>query len=400
MSRLIFHRWMPIAIVLLVGSAVGQAVGPASAPAAMMPADVVNPNALQRLNLYVAKLDKPRFEWKDRDWPAKPGEASVCLWKDDAYAAASTGIDDNEAYNLPWWMPELKKFDLKPTWWLVTATIKDGPAGSGQNGGTWEDWKKVIAAGYEVGSHTVDHLNSGVPTWDNMDIQYGDSKKAIEAHLGVRCLTMSYPGGVGMEKNDASVAAKYYIAARGRGYANTAGKIDYLQIRDESGFVVRANKKVFWDDGSLEDVVDHEGRQRRGWWVGFLHWIHGDNAKEIAELEERFAYIADKVKSGELWLGFFSEVARYGQERDTATLTVKSVAVDKIVLDLRDEMNDLLFDFPLTVKVRIDDTCASITATQNNKPVGCKIIEHEKAKFALVQAVPDRGLVVLLPRRM
>ncbi len=106
----------------------------------------------------------------------------------------------------------------------------------------------------------------------------------------------------------------------------------------------------------------------------------------------------DKAKSGELWLGRFSEVARYGQERDTAKLTVKSVETDNIVLDLTDEMDDNLFDFPLTVKVRLPETRKSAVATQNGKVVGCKVIEHDSGKFALVQVVPDRGEVLLVPQ--
>lgn len=379
-----------IAFMVFLGGTLSEAAPPAGKPARTLPTDVVRPNPYQRLNLF-GNLDKPRFELKDKDWPAKPGEASICLWKDDAVAAASMGIDDNEAYNLPWWMGMCKKYDLKPTWWLATAAV-NGPH---PNGGTWEGWKKIVAAGYEVASHSVDHLNHNAPAWDDMEVQYGDSKKAIEEHLVVRCLTLAYPGGKGDEKNDPAVAAKYYIAARGvAGGINTANAIDYLSVCGMSSFPVHEEK---WPSVSLHMVFQNERGNKgwRGWWVGFFHWIPENDPKEVADCEQRFAYIRDKVKSGELWLGFFSEVARYGQERDTARLTVKSANADKIVLDLTDEMDDGLFDFPLTVKVRLADAWKSAAATQNGKAVRCKVIEHQQAKFALVQVVPDRGEVVI-----
>ena len=393
MSCLIPRSWVPASILLFLGAALVEAAPPtATRPATALPADVVNPSPFQRLNL-PGKPDKPRFELKDKDWPAKPGEASICLWKDDALAAASMGVDDNEAYNLAWWMPMCKKYGLKPTWWLITSTINSRYG----NGGTWDAWKKIIAAGYEVGSHSVDHLNHNSPTWDNMDVQYGESKKAIEEHLGVPCLTLAYPGGKGQEKNDPAVAAKYYIAARGGPpHINAANAIDYLSVGATSGFTVQ-DDKVPWA-ASLHKVFQNKPGNKawRGWWIGFFHWIHVNDAKETAEWEQRFAYIQDKVKSGDLWLGFFGEVARYGQERDTAKLTVKSAAADKIVLDLTDEMDDSLFDFPLTVKVRLAEAWKSAAATQNGHAVGCKVIEHEGAKFALVQVTPDRGEVVLV----
>ena len=352
---------------------------------------VVTPNPRQKHNL--EKADKPRFEVKDRDWPAKAGEASICLWKDDCLAAASMGIDDDCAFNLPWWMDECKKYGLRPTWWLVTAE-----ANVGGNGGTWEGWKKVVAAGYDVGSHSVDHLNHKSPTWDNMDVQYGDSKKAVEEHVGVRCLTIAYPGGAGQEKNDPNVARKYYIAGRvGYTVVNQANAIDYMNVHATSAFTID-DPKGRWAD--LVTVFDHSPKNGawRGWWVGFFHWVQSDKPDVVAGLEKKFAYIQEKVKSGELWLGLFREVAQYGQERDTARLTVKSVAADKIVLDLTDEMDDAVYDFPLTLKVRLGDGWKSAAATQNGTPAGCKVVEHDGAKFALVQAVPDRGDVVLTPQ--
>ena len=60
-------------------------------------------------------------------------------------------------------------------------------------------------------------------------------------------------------------------------------------------------------------------------------------------------------------------------------------------------MDDALFDFPLTVKVRLDAAWASAKALQGAKEMGCTVVEHDGAKFALVQVVPDRGDVVLKP---
>jgi len=60
-------------------------------------------------------------------------------------------------------------------------------------------------------------------------------------------------------------------------------------------------------------------------------------------------------------------------------------------------MDDKLFDFPLTVKVRLPEAWTAVAAVQGDKPVEAKIVEHEGGKFALVKAVPDRGAVTLTP---
>ena len=58
-------------------------------------------------------------------------------------------------------------------------------------------------------------------------------------------------------------------------------------------------------------------------------------------------------------------------------------------------MDDPRFDFPLTVKVRLDPAWKTIAATQAAKPVEAKRVEHDGGTYALVQAVPGRGEVTL-----
>ena len=43
----------------------------------------------------LGKTGAPRFDPPEITWPAAPGEAEICLWKDDKYAAVSLTIDDN-----------------------------------------------------------------------------------------------------------------------------------------------------------------------------------------------------------------------------------------------------------------------------------------------------------------
>jgi hypothetical protein len=74
---------------------------------------------------------------------------------------------------------------------------------------------------------------------------------------------------------------------------------------------------------------------------------------------------------------------------------VKSAAADKIVLNLADEMDDKRFDFPLTIKVRVDPSWKAVKAVQGDRAVEAKLLEHDGAAYALVQVVPDYGDVSL-----
>jgi hypothetical protein len=66
-----------------------------------------------------------------------------------------------------------------------------------------------------------------------------------------------------------------------------------------------------------------------------------------------------------------------------------------LAFTLADSMNDTLFDYPLTVKVRVDNSWDSCLATQNGRSIATSLVTYAGNKYALVQAVPDRGEVQL-----
>ena len=69
----------------------------------------------------------------------------------------------------------------------------------------------------------------------------------------------------------------------------------------------------------------------------------------------------------------------------------------RIALSLADRMDDALFDEPLTLKVRLPDAWRGVRATQGGKVIAAAFVEHDGAPYALVDAVPDRGEIVLVP---
>ena len=105
----------------------------------------------------------------------------------------------------------------------------------------------------------------------------------------------------------------------------------------------------------------------------------------------------DELKKNEkdVWVGTFRDVIQYGQERDTAAIKDLKVAPGKISLAVTDKMHDKFFDMPLTIKVRLENDWSNVVAMQNGKAIDAKLIEHDGAKYALVNVVPDRGIVAI-----
>lgn len=344
----------------------------------------------QKMVLF-GKPDKPRFELKDVQWPEKVGEASVCLWKNDAVAAFSITIDDNCAPDHAWWLETGKKYGIPLTWFVITERIN----GKSSFDGTWDNFRKLVDAGHDVGSHTARHLHTEDPGWKDIEAEYAGSKKAIEDNIkGHKALVLAYPGAPHPELNNPVIAAKYYIGCRGStGGLNMANKIVYDNTADIAGLHIDDSRS---ESQNLLTAVE-KGKAKnpqlyRSWYCCHFHAVKPENRDQLTKPLE---YVASKVQSGELWAGLFRDVVMYGQERDTASLDIQSVSKDKIVLRITDTMDDSIFNYPLTVKVRLDSSWKTVEAVQNSGKVDCRFVTNNGNNYALIQVVPDKGDAVI-----
>jgi hypothetical protein len=336
-----------------------------------------------------------RFEMSyERVWPAEPGEAHVCLWAGDKYAAVSVTIDDNCQPDHEWWIEQGRMYGFRFTWFVITGSIGQ-PTKSFS--GTWDDFRRLQDLGHDVQSHCVSHHKDDDQRPDEeVRAEYRDSQEAVRENVpGSRPVCMAYPWGKG--KDD--IAADYYIACRGvQGTPNLADKVNYMRtgtcnIEPDTVDMLLTGEhpSVHWLDRPV---------YRRAWLAPVYHYVHHGRTPEEkdasqARVAAQLAHLASR--KDEIWVGLFREVACYGMERDTAHLDVTKSTGAEIRFTLSDDMDDALFDYPLTVKVRLPDAWEAVKATQSAEPVDVRIVEHEGARFGLAEVVPDRGEVVLSP---
>lgn len=329
---------------------------------------------------------KPRTKVTDRVWPEKYGEGSVCLWQDDKLAAFSLTIDDNWKPDHPFWIEMGKKYGYRWTWFIIAGNVEKNPGFAGK----WEDWRKLVALGHDVQSHTVTHLHPESPLWNGIEGEYADAITMIEKNIpNHKVLVLAYPGGKNKKMNNPDIAAKYYLASRGTsGVVSQRKNINYRGTSSIGGVKSFFLPEKHW--ASFAGLLNPANKKKyRGWYNVLFHGVK----KDKEQVEKALKTIKENEK--DVWVGTYSEIARYGQEADTAKLTISSVKPDEIQFALSDNMNDQLFTYPLTVKIRLAPDWNKVNAEQNGKKIPTKIIQHNAAKFALVQAVPDQGQVVL-----
>jgi hypothetical protein len=361
------------------------------------------------------KPAKPRFELTGKTWPARPGEASVCLWEDDKTAAGSMSIDDNCAMDVPAWAEISQRYgDLKITWYLISGNL-EGTLDPGRRpmAGTPELWREQLAKGLQIQSHSVTHVANPVleDGWPGPDWEAAESRRQLETLLGTRVRMWAGPGSAIKEFNMSSnwrpSVVKYYAAARGFSGIpiSPVNQIDYFDIRTTAN---PAN--LFSDDpkhaaSQLRNILDADPaspqhKYYRGWATVFIHGLNIQGS-DIANHPRTaaFAKVLEFFHQNreEIWVGYMMDVAMYGQERDTAQLTTVSATEDRIHLTLTSQMDPGIFDYPLTIKVRLPGTWKTAQATQGSSPAPCTVKLHEGTPYALVKARPDRGEITITP---
>lgn len=346
----------------------------------------------QRLNLFGVK-PPPAPKTRTITWPAQPGQAEICLWRGDKFAAASIGIDDNWMPNHQWWLDLCAKHGIKVTWFAVAGGI------NGKNSkfnGRWEDYRKLVAVGHDVQSHTINHFGPKDQAEEERYRQeYAGSIRMIESNIpGHRCLAVAYPMGAGNH----DIASEYFIAARGtNGAPSSPYGTNYLNTSIGSGTEDAVNAILGLPVAGAKWLASPNFV--RGWIQPLYHgaWDMAPGAEPQKTAKLVLAQVEYLVSHRErIWIDLFVTVAKYGQERDSATLTTVSADADTIRLSLTDLMRDDIFDLPLTVKVRLPDGWTTAQARQGEAAIAATIVTHDGSPYALVEAIPDRGGITIV----
>ncbi len=107
-------------------------------------------------------------------------EKSIGLTFDDGYADIYESV-----------FPILKKYRMTATFYVIVKLTEDRKPGYV----TWEQLREMAAAGMEIGSHSLDHLDLRNRTNTFLNNQIADSRRLIESRLGISVKTFSYPAG-------------------------------------------------------------------------------------------------------------------------------------------------------------------------------------------------------------
>lgn len=251
-------------------------------------------------------------------YESSAGISSSFAWPEGKRAAVSLTFDDARPSQLDVGMPVLEGYGVKVTFYVSTPNVEKRLA----------DWRGVVAAGHEIGNHSMRHPCTGNFPWSRqkaledytlaqMGAELDEANAEIERLLNVRAATFAYPCGqkfVGRGKDVRSyvpVVASRFLAGRG--------------WRDEG-----ANDPAFCDlaqlmtmelDGlsfeQLKTLVDQAAED--GFWLVLCGHDIGTGGRQTVAVDtlRAFCEYARDPKNG-LWVDTVANISRYVVERRAA----------------------------------------------------------------------------------
>ena len=364
--------------------------------------------------------------------------ASILLAKDGAKGVLTMTYDDGILATAKWVNSENKKYGLNGSCMMVPNPDGNNPNYRNHKG----DWVTVFADGtLEPENHSMTHVilpYEGGSHWtsstmlncyqENYQYELVQSKTMIENDFGspVLCFapsnnTLSHQSlksdGNGNLLKDGNgeyiivrdggadkIACDTYYAIR-RGERNTVQTLNPT-LDDQAGGWYNLSIKAFKDYSTEAEKVTKskswiDSAIANGTWLIIMcHGIVGSGASGSGDIttesaDQFFAYAGQFVSSGELWCATFGEATKYIRERQNTEVSERfengTLYVDmKINRTAQDGkvLTESIFNYPLTVEVRVPENWHSATYRVNGKTTTVNVYTRDGASYVMVNLIP------------
>lgn len=246
---------------------------------------------------------------------AAPGPPAARVgWPNGARAALSLSFDDARASQVDTGLAVLDALGARVTFFVVPSAVEPRLPG----------WRQAVAAGHEIGNHSLTHPCSGNFPWarqkaleeftlERMRRELVDTNARVKELLGVTPETFAYPCGqtfVGRGAQTRSyvpLVAELFVAGRGW-LAESPNDPAFCDLAQVLGMEM--------DGKDFEQILPllEQSRETGGWLVLGGHEIGegGRQTTRVAMLRKLVPYARDPANG--IWLAPVGTVAKYVRE--------------------------------------------------------------------------------------
>ena len=256
---------------------------------------------------------------------------------------------------------------------------------------TWADAQLAASYGDEIASHTVTHTSLDSVSATQLTNELGGSQDTINYYItNESCVTIAYPNCVVPNE---SVVAQYYIAARGcSGSLVSSTPSDFMNI---SSFVL-GNTTIYTNAANILSLA-YPATNSQSWCVYLIHALDNDNGYSplpSSALQGCVNYFS--TNQNKYWVDAFGNVARYIKERNAVSVAELSNTADTITVQVTDNLDNSIFNFPISVRRPLPTNWTWAAVAQNGAPVPTTIYTNSSFQlYAMFDVVPSGGNVTI-----
>lgn len=305
----------------------------------------------------------------------------VATWQNFRSSAVTHTFDDNEPNQMAVVVPMFNEFNYNITLFAPTGSwIRPN----------WSDLLEASSQGHEVASHTITHphLNT-MSDEEQLNELKAPHDEIMEKIPGQSALTLAYPF---CERGNSEIDVQFYIAARG-----CSGQVE----RSTPNNMMNISSMVVGTEGSIQTTDNLNSKvesavSRNGWALFLIHGIDGDGGwSDVSSSEIRGHLEYMKANDNKFWVETFGSIVRYIRERDDATVTEISTDESSIIFEATDNLEDSVYNYPLTIRREMPQDWPFASATQNGDSLDIQIIEIDSVKYIMLDVIPDGGNIIL-----
>ena len=328
--------------------------------------------------------------------------------------------DDGSRPTATYLANEFERLDLRGTISLIASRVYNPETGERKEADI-EFWQGILDTGrFNISSHTMTHKFWGMTDEDERGTysDYSGNTYDYEFEAGKitnetkgsrdilreifpsqRILTFVKAGfgihssGVSLSDKSMEIIAQYYIGTRWDG-----GGLETIPSADPykfKSFMARAGE----DETKWIPLVD-QAIEKKGAIVFLFHGIVEGTASGISVEQEDttklFEYVAEKVDEGKVWCAYFEDAVIYTEEVRHGNV-YSSILDDQITVKVTDDLDNEIYNLPLTVKCQVPDDWRTVEVTMPDGTV--EKLETfpgiAAGTFVHIDVVPDSGDVVL-----
>ncbi|MGO8790876.1 MAG: polysaccharide deacetylase family protein [Terriglobia bacterium] len=244
-------------------------------------------------------------------YSAPQESAKVIHWPEGKRVAVSLTFDDGRASQVDTGLDVINPTGVKVTFFVNPPAVKNRLAG----------WKRAVASGHEIGSHTMTHPCTGNFPWsrqnalenytlESMSQQLDEASAQIQELLGVHAVTFAYPCGQKFVGRGPEM--KSYVPLIGQKFLVGRGYMDEYYNDPLFCDLAQAGGTVT-DDTDYIDLVKHiEKASQQGDWIIFVGHDIGQKAFQVTDsiaLAALCRYMQDPANG--VWVDTVEHIAKY-----------------------------------------------------------------------------------------